>query len=101
MPCDVFASAPLVADEEPGFPTVAHDVCGTNIGSLSQRAEPHSPCNLGIALGLWTTTLYVVEIRGAQTFGEGQRRFGGAEPGSRVPGQHAKVKSRTELLDMT
>ena len=72
MSCDVFASAPLVADEEPDFPTVAHDVCGTNIGSLSRRAELHSPCNLGIAPGLWTTTPYVVEIIGAQTFGEGQ-----------------------------
>jgi hypothetical protein len=69
---DVFASAPLVADEEPGFPTVAHDVCDTNIGSVLRKAEPHSACYLGIAPGLWTTTPYVVEIMGAQTFGEGQ-----------------------------
>ena len=69
---DDAASAPLVADGELGFPAVAHDVCGTNIGSLSRRAEPHSACNLGIAPGLWTTTPYLVEIMGAQTFGEGQ-----------------------------
>jgi|SRR6516165_10772063 len=47
-------------------------LAGTNIGLLSRRAEPHSACNLGIAPGLWTTTPYLVEIMGAQTFGEGQ-----------------------------
>jgi hypothetical protein len=69
---DVFVSAPLVADEEPGFPRAAHVGCETNIGSFPRRAERHSPSNVGIALSLWTTTPYVVEITGVQTFGEGQ-----------------------------
>src|SRR5215469_3339732 len=30
-----------------------------------------------------------------------RRRFGGGRASSPVPGQHAKVKSRAELLDMT
>ena len=49
LACDLFVAAPLVADEEPGFPTATHDGCGTNIGSFPRRAEPHSPCNVGIA----------------------------------------------------
>src|SRR5215469_5126340 len=43
--------------------------CETNIGSLLRRAKRHSPCNVGIALSLSTSTPYVVEITGAQTFG--------------------------------